>query len=190
MNTGRQLLRASLLLQVGLFFLFITLEVTFHLRCRRAGVMSRNLQNIFNLLYMSSLIILTRNVYRVIEQWDYDHQPSKYLLDHEAFVYVFDATLMLINSLILNVWHPARYLPRCNTLFLARDGKTEVKGPGWVDQRAWWKTFIDPFDLAGLLKGRDNTKFWEGDGEWAVKARGEVWRGDGGASANAQHPRQ
>ena len=105
----------------------------------------------------------------MIEQWNANpskgpdqRQPSKYLLDHEVFFYIFDAALMLLNSVILNIWHPARYLPRDNKVYLARDGKTELSGPGWVDGRRWWFSWLDPFDLVGLAVGRDSrNKFWE-----------------------------
>ena len=54
------------------------------------------------------------------------------------------------------------------------DGVTEVQGPGWIDKRKWYVTVMDPFDLWGLFSGKDKRdKWWEGDGEWALKARGE-----------------
>lgn len=47
-------------------------------------------------------------------------------------------------------------------MYLAKDGATELEGPGWVDPRPWWATALDPFDLAGLIKGKDKkTAFWE-----------------------------
>ena len=51
-------------------------------------------------------------------------------------------------------------------LRVAPDGQTEVMGPGWKDPRPFWQTVIDPFDVVGIMKGRDATmpRFWEHDG--------------------------
>ena len=73
---------------------------------------------------------------------------------------------MLVNSVLLNVFHPARFLPQSNKIYLARDGVTELEGPGWIDKRHFLLTIFDPFDLGGLIQGRDKkeTAFWEADG--------------------------
>lgn len=72
---------------------------------------------------------------------------------------------MLVNTAMLNVWPPAKYLPSDNRVYLARDGKTEVQGPGWEDKRHFLLTVFDPFDIGGLIKGEDCKKrFWEEDG--------------------------
>ena len=71
---------------------------------------------------------------------------------------------MLANSVMLNIWHPSRYLPQSNKTYLCTDGVTEREGPGWVDKRHWFITILDPFDIGGLIKGRDKTAaFWETD---------------------------
>lgn len=39
---------------------------------------------------------------------------------------------------------------------------TEIEGPGYEDRRKFWVTLVDPFDIAGLLKGKDKeARFWE-----------------------------
>ena len=69
---------------------------------------------------------------------------------------------MIINSALLNVRHPRRYLPRNNKIYLAQDGVTEIEGPGYEDKRPFLKTIIDPFDIVGLVKGRDKAaRYWE-----------------------------
>lgn len=156
---GRGLIRASILLQVVCFLAFVALQATFHRRCLRANVLNKNLRMIIPLLYASSALILIRNIYRVVEVFqDY----AGYLQSHEAFFYVFDGALMLINSVMLNLYHPMKYLPGSNKTYLSKDGITEVEGPGWVDKRPFLATVFDPFDLVGLIMGRDKTtKFWE-----------------------------
>jgi len=81
---------------------------------------------------------------------------------------------MVVNSVLLNARHPMRYLPRDNKVYLAEDGRTEVLGPGYEDPRRWWITFLDPFDLWGMLRGRSlQQRFWETHAEGRVVA-GEV----------------
>lgn len=158
-RSGRDMLRASILLQVVCFLAFIALEVVFHRRCIRANVLGSKLRTMVYLLYASSALILVRNIYRVVEVFQ---GYSGYLQSHEAFFYVFDGALMLINSIMFNVYHPMMFLPQSNKVYLSKDGVTELEGPGWVDKRPVWATIIDPFDVAGLLKGKDKeTRFWD-----------------------------
>lgn len=158
---GVDLIRASIVLQMGCFAGFILLEIVFHRRCIRAGIMTPKLKTIIALLYTSSALILIRNIYRVINVWQ---GPLGFLETHEEFFYIFDAAVMLINSVMLNIWHPLMYLPNDNKTYLAQDGVTERQGPGWVDKRPFLITLIDPFDIGGLIRKKDNKeKFWENE---------------------------
>ncbi len=68
---------------------------------------------------------------------------------------------MITNSVMLNFRHPASFLPSSNKIYLAEDGVTEIEGPGFEDPRNFLVTIVDPFDLIGLIKGRDKQKYWE-----------------------------
>lgn len=69
---------------------------------------------------------------------------------------------MVTNTFLLNVRHPMRFLPRDNKIYLAQDGVTEIQGKGYMERRNFLLTIIDPFDLVGLIKGRDmNKRFWD-----------------------------
>ena len=68
---------------------------------------------------------------------------------------------MITNSVMLNFRHPASYLPKSNKIYLAEDGVTEIEGPGFADKRNFFVTILDPFDVVGLIKGRDKQKYWE-----------------------------
>lgn len=106
-------------------------------------------------------MILVRNVFRVIGVFE---GYGGYLYDHEVFFYVFDATLMFTNSVMLNLYHPMTYLPHSNKVYLSKDGVTELEGPGWVDKRSFFATVFDPFDIGGLVTGKDKAeRFWETD---------------------------
>lgn len=69
---------------------------------------------------------------------------------------------MVTNTYLLNFRHPMRFLPRNNKIYLAEDGVTEIQGEGYEDRRPWYITFLDPFDVVGMMKGRNmNQRFWE-----------------------------
>ena len=68
---------------------------------------------------------------------------------------------MITNSVMLNFRHPASFLPSSNKIYLAEDGVTEIEGPGFEDPRNFIITILDPFDLIGLIRGRDKQKYWE-----------------------------
>jgi len=152
------LVKAGLLLQAVLFLLFIMLAADFHRRAIKAGVMKPSIRTVLIVLYVSCSIITIRCIYRIVEFFEWGDGP---LTHTEAYFWVFEAAIMFINTLMLNIWHPGRYLPRSNRIFLAKDG-TEQHGPGWEDKRNKVVTFIDPFDLFGLFTGRDKkTRFWD-----------------------------
>ena len=159
---GTGLIKASLLLQLALFSGFITPEVLFHLRARAANLMTPKVRIIIFILYGSSFCILVRNIYRTAETFQ---GPGGYAERHEAFFYVFEGVFMLVNSVLLNILHPARFLPKSNKVYLSQNGQTELEGPGWEDKRNFFVTLVDPFDLGGLIAGRDkqHAKFWENE---------------------------
>jgi hypothetical protein len=81
------------------------------------------------------VLILIRCVYRVVENTGNtsvnlkNPQELKTLSPlerYEWYFYVFESATMLANSLLWNIWHPGRYLPENNKIFLAEDGQTEM----------------------------------------------------------------
>ncbi|KAK7606683.1 RTA1 like protein-domain-containing protein [Phyllosticta paracitricarpa] len=58
----------------------------------------------FDILYVASLLILWRSVYRLAE---YIQDSDGSLQMHEVYVYVFDALLMFITCIVFNIWHPS-----------------------------------------------------------------------------------
>ncbi|OBR05228.1 RTA1 domain-containing protein [Colletotrichum higginsianum IMI 349063] len=175
MSTGHALIKASLLLQVFVIACFVVLAVTFQRRCVHAGVAGRRgVREPLVTLYVSIVLILARTMFRIVEyfgvaemRWgpDVDVAEVPAVIRHEWFFYVFEASLMLANVVMFNVRHPRRYLPEKYTVYLAKDGVTEVDGPGWKDPRPFWVTVVDPFDLVGVAQGRDRRldRFWEGE---------------------------
>lgn len=172
-NIGKALLKAALLLQIVVVSLFLLLAGTFHRRCAKAGVLNSNLRNALYTLYGSSIILTARTVYRIVEYFSvaelhigpgFNPQSLNPVVRYEWFFYVFEASLMICNSVLINVRHPRRYLPSSTKIYLARDGVTEIRGPGYKDTRPFLITLVDPFDLMGLIQGRDKkTRFWDED---------------------------
>jgi hypothetical protein len=61
-------------------------------------------RHLFN-LYFTSALIMIRSIFRVVE---YIGGNAGYLLSHEVFLYVFDATLMLFVMVSFNWAHPSQ----------------------------------------------------------------------------------
>ncbi|KAF5643567.1 Rtm1p-like protein [Fusarium sp. NRRL 25303] len=169
---GHALIKTSLLLQIVVAILFITLAVTFHRRCVVASITNERLNKPLWTLYTSITLILARTIYRIVEYFSvaelrygpgFDPATISPIVRYEWFFYVFEAALMLCNLVMFNVRHPRRYLPRNNMIYLCPDGVTEIEGPGYKDPRKLWQTLIDPFDIQGLVtgRGRETDKFWE-----------------------------
>jgi hypothetical protein len=169
-DIGKGLLKAALILQLVIVSLFVTLAAYFNRKCKKAGLYPKNLKEVLITLYISSALIWIRTIYRTVEYFstaslnfsNVDPKPITPIMRYEWFFWVFEATLMVTNTFLLNARHPMRYLPRDNTIYLAQDGVTEVAGPGYLDRRRWYLTFFDPFDIIGIARGKDkNQKFWE-----------------------------
>ncbi|KAL1648006.1 hypothetical protein SLS58_002331 [Diplodia intermedia] len=158
-NVGDIMVKVSLITQALIFFALVGLAIQFHIRARRAGVLTPSLRTVLVVLYTTSATVSIRCIYRIVE---YFEGYTGTLFTHEYFFYIFEAALMFLTTLILNIWHPGARLPRSNKLYLAQDGVTELHGLGWGDNRNWVLTVFDPFDLVGLFRGNDKrTKFWE-----------------------------
>ncbi|KAI8172005.1 hypothetical protein K4K51_011598 [Colletotrichum sp. SAR 10_75] len=143
---GSHLTLAALGIQLVLIVIFICLAGLFHLRVAKAKIRSKNVTTMLSTLYASMCLIFVRCVYRLVEHTgstkvDLDDMATlrglSPILRYEVYFYVFEASLMLVNSLIWNVWHPGRFLPRGHHVYLARDG-VEVVGEKDVDARSLW----------------------------------------------------
>ncbi|CAO2648273.1 Nn.00g075400.m01.CDS01 [Neocucurbitaria sp. VM-36] len=156
---GSNMVMASLCLQATLFGLFGLLGVQFHRRAKKAGVLTKDLKAVLLVMYVSATIVTIRCIYRLVE---YIEGWKSSIYQNEVYFWIFEAVIMFVNTALLNIWHPGKRLPKSNSVFLARDGVTERRGPGWADDRPWIVTVFDPFDIWGLVKGNDKkTQFWD-----------------------------
>lgn len=156
---GGDLVKSALIIQAIMFFLFVMVAVSFHRKTRKAGVLTKGIRTVLIVLYISSALITIRCIYRIVEFFE---GWTGTLYTTESYFWVFEAAIMFLNTLMLNIWHPGQSLPPDNHLYLSRDGVTELRGPGWKDNRPFIVTFFDPFDIYGLFTGRDKkTAFWD-----------------------------
>ncbi|RAQ99142.1 RTA1 like protein [Stemphylium lycopersici] len=106
MKIGEKVIIVGLCIQVIFFGFFLVTAFIFqkrgreHLRVLDGTVPWR--KHLY-VLYGTSVLILVRSVFRVAE---YAQGNDGFLLRHEAFLYVFDAVLMFIVMLWLNIVHP------------------------------------------------------------------------------------
>lgn len=176
-------MKASLILQIGVILLFCVIAGIFHRRCIRGGIKSRKIQGPLVTLYISMTLILVRTIYRIVEHFGVSRIPTNPpkewnpmtlspILRYEWFFWIFEASLMLINTVLWNYRHPRRYLPEDYHVYLAQDGQTELLGPGWKDDMPWFMTFIDPCGLTASLIGgsrKAERPFWETNGYEALE---------------------
>lgn len=171
-NTGKALLKAALIMQLALMVGFTALAGRFHYNCINGKVLNHKIKRTLIVLYTSCTLITIRTIYRTVEYFSaaslntYDNVENiSPLLKQEWFFWFFEVVFMYSNTTLLNVFHPMQALPRSNKIYLAEDGLTEIEGPGYDDPRHWLQTFIDPFDIYGLIvnKGKKE-KYWEANG--------------------------
>lgn len=143
---GGQITIAALAIQLGVIIILFVLAAIFHRRCAKANIHARAISTPLTTLYVSMALILIRCIYRLVEHFGNttvrvgDAESLMALspiLRYEWYFYVFEASLMLINSVIWNVWNPGRYLPINRHIYLARDGKTELEAKVQQAGRPW-----------------------------------------------------
>lgn len=129
---GSHVITAGLVIQLLFFGFFMFVAAVFHRRmvlCPTA--VSRSLQvpwqRYLIVLYAVSALIVVRSVFRVVE---YVQGSEGTLLGHEAYSYVFDATLMFVAMVLFNVYHPWKIISKEKQLAMAG---SESAGRGDVE---------------------------------------------------------
>lgn len=120
MTTGEHITIGGLAVQLVFFSVFIIASTIFHYRIRKnptekcfnplrsSGVLQMaTWETVMTGLYVASILILIRSIFRLIE---YAQGNSGYLISHEAFLYVFDSTLMLFTMVAMSIFHPSKIL--------------------------------------------------------------------------------
>ncbi|KAL7935793.1 hypothetical protein V8C35DRAFT_298258 [Trichoderma chlorosporum] len=159
------LIIAVLIIQLGVITTFYCMAAIFHMRCRRAAVQAKGVYTMLTTLYTSMAFIFIRCIYRLMEHTGNtkvditDIEALKQLnpvLRYEAYFYIFEATLMLLNSFLWNTWHPGRYLPRNSRIYLAEDG-TEATVEQIPDSRSLLAKAINVMTFGILYRRKHAT---------------------------------
>lgn len=121
-EAGSNITVGGLVVQLLFFGFFVIVTTVFHFRIshqptsksqsdrdqtRSDGWRQRNWFTILIGLYIASFLILVRSVFRLVE---YQEGYDGYLMTHEVFMYIFDALLMFIAMVVMNVCHPAKVI--------------------------------------------------------------------------------
>ncbi|KAM6507973.1 hypothetical protein FSOLCH5_013174 [Fusarium solani] len=112
--TGNTIVIAGLLLQVFLFIGFMICCLVFHLRYKahltdNFAVSDVPWKSCLHMLYWTSMMVLVRNVFRVIE---YIMDKEGYLQQHEWPTFVFDSVLMFFVMVAFYIWYPSNLQPK------------------------------------------------------------------------------
>lgn len=160
---GSHLIMAVLIIQLGVITIFVGLTATFHVRCTKASVQSKVISTLLPTLYMSMTLIFVRCIYRLVEHTGNTKvditniealkQPNP-LLRYEVYFYIFEATLMLLNSLLWNVWNAGRLLPKNPNVYLAQDG-SEAMVQVMPDSRSPLQKVINVLTFGVLFRKKD-----------------------------------
>ena len=112
-HIGDYIIVTGLAIQVVMFAGFMLCCLAFNIRfgthIAKAGFVSDvPWQPCLNMLYATSLAILVRNIYRMVE---FIMGQNGYLLTHEWPTYAFDGALMLLVMVGFFVWYPSQLKP-------------------------------------------------------------------------------
>jgi hypothetical protein len=134
---------------------------------------------ILTTLYISSALILTRTVYRTVEyfiiagiSYSKTIDEISVVIRYEWFFWVFEVAVMTANTLLLNIRHPGKYLPKDRKVFLNIRGE-EKRGKEFKDERNIVRKIFDPFDFYGIV-AREDREWWLEDGELEGVVRNET----------------
>ncbi|KAH7166448.1 RTA1 like protein-domain-containing protein [Dactylonectria macrodidyma] len=119
LDNGAKVIIAGLFVQLICFGVFIIIAVAFHRSIRRSPTGRSHAmpwKKHMRVLYIGSLFIMVRSVFRAAE---YLQGFNGYLLQHEVYLYIFDAILMLLVMILFNWIHPAEI-----TAILAQSGNS------------------------------------------------------------------
>jgi hypothetical protein len=123
-QSAKDIILAGLIIQILMFGLFWSTAVMFHVRLSRrptpaststttttytsagktGGGMPKWRRNVL-MMYGTCFLIMVRSIFRVIE---YAMGQHGYPLEHEWTLYVFDATLMFLTTVLFGVLYPGK----------------------------------------------------------------------------------
>ncbi|PYH91881.1 RTA1 like protein [Aspergillus ellipticus CBS 707.79] len=109
MKSGEHIIVVGLVVQILFFGFFMVTAGAFDLKLRRYPIPRSHDPTIpwrkhLNILYVTSLLIMIRSVFRLCENLQGN---SGYLLHHEIFLYLLDAVRIFSVMVVFNIYHPS-----------------------------------------------------------------------------------
>ncbi|XRM37210.1 hypothetical protein ABZX51_000696 [Aspergillus tubingensis] len=117
MKIGQWVIVVGLCVQLLFFGAFLIASITFHCRINQNPTaesdktmssakrcLPKDWRGLLFACYFVSVLILIRSVYRLIE---FAQGNSGYVISHEVFLYVLDASMMFLVMLTMNLFHPS-----------------------------------------------------------------------------------
>ncbi|KAK2025053.1 RTA1 domain-containing protein [Colletotrichum zoysiae] len=159
---GHNLILIALALQVVVILAFAYLSILFHRRLIMARITPQTnlIKPTLTTLYLSMTLIFIRCMYRLVENssgtTSVDLSDMDALLKlspilrYESYFYVFEASLMLVNSVLWNVRHPGPHLPQNTRIYLSQDGSEVERDDDSSHQRPLLLTMANTL-MFGLL---------------------------------------
>lgn len=147
-DLGKGITLTALVMQILIICSFGVLALIFHRRVARSPLQVRTVLKTLWTLYGSMTLIFVRCIYRLVEHLGNTHidldDPAALarlspVLRYEAYFYVFEASLMLINILLWSLLNPGELLAR--DVYLCSDGVTEIAYVV-VEKRKWWLRWV------------------------------------------------
>lgn len=111
-KTGENIIVGGLIIQILFFGFFIIVTRIFHKRIHdnptpKSMVMTAPWKKLLYVLYATSLFILVRSAFRVAE---YVLGKEGELQSKEIYIYIFDAALIALVSILFNWCHPSQVI--------------------------------------------------------------------------------
>lgn len=140
-DTAINLVTGGLAFQLVAFVFFMLLASIIHRRLANDGTDISRRSDIrwrqhFWTLYAASLLVLVRNLVRIIE---YKQGPEGAIASSEAYLYIFDAVPMFAVVLLYTVIYPGRMIEQTRTAGKRHSNGLEVplvRGRNWNDVEA------------------------------------------------------
>ncbi|KFA67959.1 hypothetical protein S40285_03505 [Stachybotrys chlorohalonatus IBT 40285] len=127
-DLGNTVILLGLGIQVAFFSGFMIVAGLFHLQItKRPTAKSRSTpspwKKLIMVLYLVSILIMVRSVFRMIE---YAQGHNGALIRREIYVYILDALLMLIVTILFSVWHPSTLIAGENKVKVPSDESSDT----------------------------------------------------------------
>ncbi|KAL5598724.1 uncharacterized protein BROUX77_006558 [Berkeleyomyces rouxiae] len=136
-SRGETMIVIGLIVQIIFFGFFITVTCIFHRRLNqkptpKVGRLDKMWYKLLIVVYTTSLLILVRSVFRLIE---YIQGEEGKFQSKEWYVYVFDIFLMLVTTFLFNYFHPSKCFNETRKDQKVRDSEIQLTGYNTEYQR-------------------------------------------------------